>query len=56
MVVWEHVLQKNVRKTRCGGQIIFKRSDIGKGQCIRMDGCDSITGTDSGWKNVEAAN
>lgn len=39
-----------------GGQIIFKRSDTGKGQCIRTDGRDSITGTGSGWKNVEAAN
>lgn len=38
------------------GWIIFKRSDARKGQRSRTDGRDSITGTDSGWKNVEAAN
>lgn len=39
-----------------GSEIIFKRSDAGKGQYIRASQCDLFPGIDSDKKNVEAAN
>lgn len=54
-LIWERALQKNAREWR-GGLDYIEKIRRQEGSVHQSDGRDSITGTGSGWKNVEAAN